>query len=86
MNISGLTSHYTHADLKSQGQFHDSFSNFISFRLLFESEIALFLNEVWGQSAFDEELARNPYYRPLTLGGEVMAPQDNSTLAFITTT
>ena len=34
----------------------------INFRHLFESEIALFLNEVWGQSAFDEELARNPLY------------------------
>ena len=41
----------------------------INFRLLFESEIALFLNEVWSRSAFDEELARNP---------------DNSTLAFST--
>ena len=38
--------------------------NIINFRLLFESEIALFLNEVWGRSAFDEKLARNPYYPP----------------------
>ena len=36
-----------------------------------------------GQSAFDEELARNPTTR-LTLDGEPMVPQDNSTLAFST--
>ena len=45
--------------------------NIINFHLLFESEIALFLNEVWGRSAF-------------TLGGEIMVPRDNSTLAFST--
>ena len=54
-------------------------------RLLFENEIALFLDEVWGRSgAFDEELARNPHYPP-HLGSEVMVPRDNnSTLAFNT--
>ena len=36
--------------------------NIINFRLLFESEIALFLNEVWARSAFSEEVARNPHY------------------------
>ena len=37
---------------------------YIDFRLLFESEIKLFLNEVWGRSAVDEELTRNPHYPP----------------------
>ena len=46
---------------------------------------------MWGQSAFDKELARNPTTRltlggdpttRLTLGGEAMVPRDNSTLAF----
>ena len=37
---------------------------YYNFRLLFESEIALFLNEVWRRSAIDEELARNHHYPP----------------------
>ena len=57
--------------------------NFINFCLMFESEITLFINEVWDRSAFDEELARNPHYMP-HLDGEVMVPQDNSMLAFST--
>ena len=55
------------------------------FRLLFESEIALFLNDVWGRSAFDEKLAKNPHYPTrLTLDGAVMVPRDNCTLVFST--
>ena len=34
------------------------------FCLLVESEIALFPNEVWVRSAFDEKLARNSHYPP----------------------
>ena len=36
-----------------------------------------------GSDAFDEKLARNPHYPP-HLGGEVMVPRDNRTLAFST--
>ena len=36
-----------------------------------------------GHSVFDEELARNPHYPP-HLGGEVMVPRNNSSLAFST--
>ena len=55
----------------------------INFRLLFESEIALLLNEVWGQSAFDKNWQGISTTR-LTLGGEVMVPRDNRTLVFST--
>ena len=57
--------------------------NIINFRLLFESEVALFLNEVWGRVHSMKNWQRIPTTR-LTLDGEVMVPRDNRTLAFST--
>ena len=48
---------------------------------MFETEILLFLNEVWGRSAFDEEFYLPIHYLPHR---EVMVTQDNSTQAFST--
>ena len=52
-------------------------------RLLFESEMALFLNVVWGRNGSMKNWQGIPT-TCLTLGGEVMIPRDNRTLAFRT--
>ena len=50
---------------------------------MFESEIALFFNEVWAWVR-SMKIWQGIATTRLTLGGEVMVPRDNSTLAFST--
>ena len=52
----------------------------VNFRLLFESEIALFLNQVWGRSAFDGKESPVPDDSMLAFSTELL----NYIIAFAT--